>query len=95
MVTLTAKFDPVDYIREAKKTGFSQELAEFTAQTIEKIIIDISNNQDLVTKQDLLLTKQELQLEIAKLRNELIKWLAGTGVAEILAIAGLLKFMIH
>lgn len=43
-----------------------------------------TNNQDLVTKRDL-----------AELKLELIKWMLGIGVGGILAIAGMLKFMVH
>jgi len=102
MHTLATRFDPIDYARQLRGAGVSQEQADIQAQTIEKVINDIANNQDLATKQDLLvikndilLTKQELQLEIERLRNELIKWMLGIGVGGILAIAGLLKFMIH
>ena len=88
MNTLTNRFDPIDYARQLRGAGVSQEQADIQAQTIERVINDIANNQDLVTKQD-------LQIELANLRVELIKWMLGIGVGGILAIAGMLKFMVH
>ncbi|WP_158649343.1 hypothetical protein [Aquella oligotrophica] len=51
------------------------------AQAIETVINDIVSNQELVTKRDL------------ELKLELIKWMIGTGIAEVLAIAGLIKYI--
>lgn len=78
------KFDPVKYIKDARRIGFTQEQAEFHAQDLEHIIEVISNDRELVTKRDL-----------AELKLELIKWMLGIGVSGILAITGILKLIVH
>ncbi len=82
MAVLTASFDPIEYAKQLRNVGVSQEQADVQAQTIERVINDISKNQNLVTKQDL-----------AELKLELIKWMLGIGIAGILALAGLLKYI--
>lgn len=52
------------------------------AQAIETVVNDIVSNQELVIKRDL-----------AELKLELIKWVIGTGIAGVLAIAGLIKYI--
>ena len=56
------------------------------AQAIETVINDIVSNQELVTKSDLLVALKELEIK-------LIKWVIGTGIAGVLAIAGLIKYI--
>ena len=80
----TLKFDPIDYARQLRSVGVSQDQADIQAQTIEKIISDIATSQDLVTKRDLV-----------ELKLELIKWMLGIGVAGIVSVAGILKYKIH
>ncbi len=88
MATITTRFDPIDYAKQLRNAGVSQEQAEIQAQAIEHVINDIESSQNLVTN-------EKLDKTIAELKFELIKWIIGTGVASFLAIAGLLKFMIH
>lgn len=84
-------FDVHGYVKKAKELGTSEELAEFQARQIEQAIdMAISN-----VEKDSLATKADLKETELTLRNELVKWVLGTGIATILAIAGLLKFMIH
>lgn len=56
-----------------------------------------ATNQDLVTKNDLNSglkeTELRLQKEMINIKVELIKWVLGTGVATVLALAGLLKYI--
>jgi len=75
----------IDYIHKLKEAKFNDE--QITA--IATIITDLEEKQkqETATKQDL----RELEL---RLKNELIRWILGTGVATVLAIAGLLK-LIH
>jgi hypothetical protein len=84
MSTIYTKFDPIEYAKQLRSVGFSQEQAEIQAQAIEKVIADIANNQDLVTKPDL-----------AELKLELIKWMLGIGIGGVLAIASVLKLMVY
>lgn len=95
MATLTVRFDPIEYTQKLRSVGVSQEQAEIQAQTIEKVINEIENNQELVNKKDLSEFKLETKRDLAELKLELIKWIIGTGVAGVVAIAGLLKFMVH
>lgn len=82
MTTLTMTFDPIEYAKQLRNVGVSQEQADVQAQTIEKVINDVTKNYNLVTKQDL-----------AELKLELIKWILGVGIAGVLAMAGLLKYI--
>ncbi len=99
MVAIAITFDPIEYSKQMRNAGFNQEQAEIQAQTIEKIIHDITTttSQDLVTKSDLKTSLKEMELQLQKemmnIKIELIKWVLGTGVATILAIAGLLKYI--
>lgn len=74
----------IDYIHKLKEAKFNDE--QITA--IATIITDLEEKQkqETSTKQDL----RELEL---RLKNELIRWILGTGVATVLAIAGLLKLV--
>lgn len=74
----------IDYIHKLKEAKFNDE--QITA--IATIITDLEEKQkqEIATKQDL----RELEL---RLKNELIRWILGTGVATVLAIAGLLKLV--
>lgn len=84
MATYISNFDPIEYSKKLRNAGVSQEIADIQAQAMEKIISDIAINQELVIKK-----------ELAELKLELIKWILATGVGTILALAGLIKFMVH
>lgn len=56
------------------------------AQAVDTVINDIVTNQELVTKSELLLALKELEIK-------LIKWMIGTGIAGVLAISGLIKYI--
>lgn len=86
MSVLSLKFDPIDYARQLRSVGVSQEQADIHAQTMERVFDEVLTHQDLVTKKD-------LKKDLAELKLELIKWTLGTGVATIITLAGLLKYM--
>lgn len=86
MSILAIKFDPIEYAKQLRSVGVSQEQADVQAQTIERVIDEIVTQQDLVTKTD-------LKKELAELKLELIKWILGTGVSTTLALFGLLKLV--
>ncbi len=46
-------------------------------------------------RKDIAIINSSLQKEIVQVKSDLIKWVLGTGTGTIIAIAGLLKFMIH
>ena len=85
MTVLTASFDPIEYAKQLRTVGVSQDQADVQAQTMERVINDIATNQNLVTKQD-------LARNLAELKFELIKWMLGIGVGGVVAIAGLLQY---
>ena len=74
MTTITTKhFDSLNYVKQAKKLGTSEELAELQARQIEQAIDiavatikDEMKLHDLVTKKDLETTK-----------NQIIIWVGG------------------
>ncbi len=92
-MAMALKFDPIEYTKQLRSVGVSQEQADIQAQTIERIIDNFAESQNLATKQDLKLGLSELRSEMVQLRLELIKWVLGTGAATVVALAGLLKFM--
>ena len=97
MTTLTVKhFDTLNYVQEAKKLGTSEDLAAFQAKQIEQAIevaIAQIETKELATKGDIRESELRLQKEIALIESKLIKWILGTGIGTILAIAGLLKYI--
>jgi ethanolamine utilization protein EutP (predicted NTPase) len=110
MNTSISKFDPIEYAKQLRNVGVTQEQAEVQAQAIEKIIADITTNQELVTKRDLaelkieLVTKRDLaelkiglvtKSDLAEFKLEVVKWVLGVGVSTILALAGILKLMVN
>ena len=68
---MTTNFDPIGYVQKSRALGIKQEIAEFQAQELEKVIKEITHNQELVTKSDLFLTKNELQTAHESLKKEL------------------------
>ncbi len=82
MTAFTASFDPIEYTRQLRSVGVSQEQADVQAQAFERVIQDVTKNRNLTTRQDL-----------AELKFELIKWMLGIGVGGVLAMAGLLKYV--
>ena len=76
----------IDYIHKLKQAKFNDE--QITA--IATILTDIEEKQ-----KSQLVTNEKLDKTIAELKFELIKWIVGTGLATILALAGLLKYMVH
>jgi acid phosphatase family membrane protein YuiD len=79
---MALKFDPIEYTKLLRSVGVSQDQADVQAQAIEKVINNLVESQDLVTKKDL-----------AELKLELIKWILGTGVGTVLALVGIVKFI--
>jgi len=76
----------IDYIHKLKEAKFNDE----QISAIATIVTDIEEKQ-----KNHLVTSEKLDKTIAELKFELIKWIVGTGLATILALAGLLKYMVH
>ncbi len=95
-------FSAVDFMQRLKKANFTDEQAEILAKETEELFSNVIeqvkvefDHKDLATKGDIRESELRLQKEIALIEAKLIKWILGTGIGSILAIAGLLKFMVH
>lgn len=93
MNTITVKhFDALEYVKKSRELGVDEKVAEFQARQIEQAIevaISQIENKELATKSDI----GALQKDLVTAELRLVKWILGTGVATILAIAGLLKII--
>ena len=80
--TLASKhFDTLAYVKQARKLGTSEELAEFQAKQIEQAIdvaISQIESKDLATKKDI----KELELKIESTKNQIILWVGGLVMAS-------------
>ncbi len=95
-------FDPIEYVKQLRSTGFSQEQAELQAQTIDKAIniaIDISKqdvqNKDFSTNNSTSLihskireTELRLQKEITDLRYAALRFTIWTGCSVSCVVIG-------
>ena len=81
MTIITTKhFDSLNYVKQAKKLGTSEELAELQARQIEQAIDiavatvkDEMKLHDLATKKDI----SSLELKIEQSKNQIIIWVGG------------------
>lgn len=90
-MTNTVHFDVHEYIKNARKYGVKEDLAEFQAREIQKAIteaISTLEDKELAKKSDLIAT--ELRL---------IKWTVSVGISAVILLSGvnftLLKLMLH
>lgn len=89
MSSLAVKyFDTLAFVKECKKLGSSEKLAEYQVREYEKALEVAVNNmkdeikfENLATKKDLEVLKSDLQKEIIHSRNQMILWVAGFFVA--------------
>ena len=101
MATITTnspRFNVIEYVHKLRKANFTQEQAETIAQETELLLGSVMeqtkqamDNKELATRGGVL----ELELKIEKAKTALIRWVLGTGTGTILALVGLLKFMLH
>ncbi len=84
-------FDTLAYVKQARKLGASEELAEFQAKQIEhaiEVAISQIENKELATK-----------IDISELKLDLIKWMIGIGFISITTLSGViftfLKIIVH
>jgi len=89
------RFDTLDYANKLKEVGFTDKQAEVQAHGLADIL-----NNNLCTKEDLLLVKSELREDMQKVRNEikevkidLIKWTIGLLLAQTGLILTIINFM--
>ena len=81
-------FDTHAYVKKLKTAGFTEEQAEVQAEVLAGIIDD-----QLATKEDLKELELSLRQEMAKLKAEIIKWVAAMLVAQAAVVATLVKLL--
>jgi hypothetical protein len=76
-------FDPIEYSKQLRSAGFSQEQAEVQAQTMERVMETVVNltreevrTQDLVAKKDLIEFESALKKDLLILQSRLEKDIA-------------------
>ena len=82
----------VEYV-ESRKSATSEELKE-TELKLQKEIEQVRLEVEQVRK-ELKETELKLQKEISETKASLIKWMFLFWIGQIIAFAGLLKFMLH
>jgi hypothetical protein len=100
---MTVAFDTLKLARRLEAAGFPTKQAQDTAEALgDTLTATVATQSDIQTLQSdirrveakLLAEIREAELrlraEIATLRVEMIKWVVGVGVAEVLAIGGML-----
>ena len=81
----------IQYIRELRASGISQEQAEAQVIALEKALTDLATKSDLKT--EIALVRQDLKTEIALVRQELkdivndLKWFVVYVVAGTFAVS--------
>ena len=76
------RFDPIEYAKQLRSVGVSQEQADIQAQTIERIIVDVLQqskqeskelyeNKELATKGDVLRIEKEIEILRGEFKNDI------------------------
>ncbi|MFH1628495.1 MAG: DUF1640 domain-containing protein, partial [Pseudomonadota bacterium] len=81
-------FDTLAYAKKLKAAGFTEEQAEVQAQAFAEII-----EERLATKQDLKELELAMRRDLAAVKSEIIKWVAGMLVAQAAIVATLVKLL--
>ena len=94
-MTSTITFDTLAYVKKLKAAGVPETQAEVQAETFAEIIEDrIATKHDiLMLKQDLKELELTLKRDIANIKAEIIKWVAGMLVAQAAIVATLVKLL--
>ena len=89
----------VEYMHDLKEAGFTDKQSEVQARRLELVIADVKSELKHDIKNefhvDELVRKQDLDLSIDRLRYEMLKFTIWTGVAVVMAIAGMLAKGFH
>ena len=86
MASLT--FDTLAYVKKLKAAGVPESQAEVQAETFAEII-----DEKLATKRDLKEMELALRSDMAAVKSEIIKWVAGMLVAQAAIVATLVKLL--
>ena len=81
-------FDTLAYVKKLKSAGVPEEQAEIQAETFAEIL-----EERIATKQDLKELELALKHDLANIKSEIIKWVAGMLVAQAAIVATLVKLL--
>jgi hypothetical protein len=73
----TIPFDTYAFVKKLKSTGLPEEQAEVHAETLSQLI-----EGELATKRDLKELEVTLRRDIADIKADMLKWIAGLLVAQ-------------
>lgn len=91
MATIT--FDTLAYSEKMQKAGFTREQADATAKANAAAFQDMVNTQHLATKQDVLAAKPDLEIELAKTKQDILKWMVTAMIAQTALLVGIIAFL--
>ena len=89
------QFDTHKFVKHLTENGFTERQAEALAEEQVNLL-----NSNLATKADILALKadieklrQETKADMANLRAELVKWVYGAMIAQVILIVALVKLL--
>jgi len=81
-------FDTLAYVKKLKSAGVPEKQAEVQAETFAEIL-----EERITTKQDLKELELALRHDLANIKSEIIKWVAGMLLAQAAIVATLVKLL--
>ena len=87
MTTIT--FDTLQFVRRLKAAGVPEAQAEAFAEAF----MEAQSQADLATKRDLMELEMRLRTDLASVKSEIIKWVAGMLLLQAGLVAALVKLL--
>ena len=81
-------FDTLAYVKKLKSAGVPEKQAEIQAEAFAEIL-----EERIATKQDLKELELALKHDLANIKSEIIKWVAGMLVAQAAIVATPVKLL--
>ena len=81
-------FDTLAYVKKLRSAGVPEKQAEIQAETFAEIL-----EERVATKQDLKELELALKHDLANIKAEIIKWVAGMLVAQAAIVATLVNLL--
>jgi len=81
-------FDTLAYVKKLKSAGVPENQAEIQAEAFAEIL-----EERIATKQDLKELELALKHDLANIKSEIIKWVAGMLVAQAAIVATVVKLL--
>lgn len=89
----TISFDTLAYSENMQKAGFTREQADAMAKANAVAFQDMVDTQQLATKQDVLAVKHDLEIELAKTKNDILKWMVMGMITQTALLVGIMTFL--